>query len=463
MDISGYLEEINYLYMNNFQLNNTSVFLGGQCKWDVILTNRDDELVITGFQLTPISDNIPFNKKGETSILNDNHSYALKKFYNDIKENFWSYNPCLIEHTRDENQNITGYYDDSFVSGMKRSEAFQVYNKQYEYLQPIWLEHLREDEYLKFKFNVYAINKDGVKNKIDSKILKLNLSDNSNDTFHNSFIKYLNDWLRYLNILGENGNDRVMFIDIQNGIAQIEGVSIVSGQYSGKVSCDYVINNLLNYERPNIETDYILCSLFKNHNTVVSQLLNFNFCFSSLNILDPFLLNQLKGYPISVDCEVSTVYNNIETPIERRSLFTNYEFISRDMYNPFLFMNDINTPIDPVTGELSMKLEKKYRESFYLENSMKPLGEESNVLDYLHDPNIKDIKDKNKITQPICHWGYSTHFQDTFNLYEGYHPYIISDTITRSSILGTDLKQYNIKVYEGTGINGVSMPSSTIP
>ena len=453
--------------MNNFQLNNTSVYLGGQCKWDIVLSQINGKLTISGFQLTPISDNIPFNKRGDVAFLNEDHSYTLKKFCSELKENFWSYEPCLTNHIRDNHYKIIGYYDDSFVSGLKRSQTFQVYNKQYEYLQPLWLEKIEPDQHLRFRFNIYAINSHGNKNILDSKILDWNIIDNENinneDTsFHNNFINYFNNWLKYLGICkgtsDKYGNDRVMYINLQNHIAQIEGVSTSSGQKSGKVSCDYVVNNLLSYERPNVETDYMLCSLFKNHNTITSQLFNINFCFNPQDVLDPFLVSQLKGRSIYIECDVSMVNDSIHS-LDRRSIFTNYTFIQKDIYNPFIFMDDMEN-VSGSSGNLTGQFVKNYQINYKINGT--PVDEDNaNVLDYLRDPYIEDIKNINKITQPILHWGYTTHSRDTFNLYDGYRPYIVpDDNITRTPPeTDDDPAIYDIGLYELKNINGVCVPT----
>ena len=139
--------------MNNYQLNNTSVLLGGQCKWDIVLACNNGELSVGGFQLTPLADNIPFNKKGDVGYLNTNHSDTLKNFYNDIKENFWSTTPSLI------NVDPTHSYDPTYISGFRRMSCYSVYKKQFSYLVPLWLEYLSSDEYLKFKFTVYGTKK----------------------------------------------------------------------------------------------------------------------------------------------------------------------------------------------------------------------------------------------------------------------------------------------------------------
>ena len=442
--------------MNNFQLNNTSVYLGGQCKWDIVLSHKDDELEVVGFQLTPISNNIPFNKRGDVTMLNDDHSYTLKKFCKELKEEFWSTNPCLEERARDKDYKVTGYYDESFTAGLKRSHTYQVYNKQFEYLQPLWLEKIGDGEYLRFNFNIYSTGHSGKRSLIDTK--KFNLKCNGNGGFHDSFVNYFNTWLKYLNINGK-GNDRVMFVDLQNGVIQLDGVSTSSGQLSGKVSCDYNTYNLLSNERPNIETDYILSTMFKNHNTIASQLFNFNFCVDSLDLLDAFLLTQMKGVYFSVDCVVELVGENTTTTLDRRSIFSNYEYIERDTYNPFLFMNDVksyqNTTSGSSTGRFYIDYKMVYKEDIDSNEVV-----DQNVLSYLYDNVIESISVKNKITQPIIHWGYPSHLRDTFNLYEGYHPYVVSETISR--IEGTEHTPvvYVAKVYNSKHVNGASVPLS---
>ena len=450
--------------MNNFQLNNTSVYLGGQCKWDIVLSHKDDDLEVVGFQLAPISNNIPFNKRGDVTMLNDNHSYTLKKFCKELKEGFWSTDPCLEERTRDKYYNVTGYYDESFTAGLKRSRTYQVYNKQFEYLQPLWLEKIGDGEYLRFNFNIYSTTRSGKRSLIDMKTF--NLTPKSKDCFHNSFVNYFNNWLKYLDINGK-GNDRVMFVDLQNGVIQLDGVSTTSGQLSGKVSCDYNTYNLLSNERPNIETDYILSTMFKNHNTITSQLFNFNFCVDVFDLLDAFLLTQLKGVYFSVDCVVELVGENTTTTLDRRSIFSNYEYIERDIYNPFLFVADVDATRNNVSGawidDYSLKYSVSYKEDITNETETEGVVDQ-NVLSYLHDNTIENISTKNKIVQPIVHWGYVNHLRDTFNLYEGYHPYIVSETIKRcqaSQPSGNHI-YYLAQVYESKHVNGVSIPLSNV-
>ena len=400
--------------MNNFQLNNTSVYLGGQCKWDIVLGNYNGQLYVQGFQLTPLSDNVPYNKRGSVDHLNQDHSYTLKKYCKDIKENFWSIEPCLTQQVNETISNETvrvGVMDNSFIAGTRRSSCYPVYHKQYECLQPIWLEKLSSNQYLSFSFDLCSISND-LKSRtvLDSKSFTLSPI-NSTDKryeFHNKFVAYFYDWLKSLHILSPEGNNKVLDVDLQAGTAYIDGVSTISGQKTNVISCDYICDNLLSYERPNIETDYILTSLFKSHNTITSQLFNFCFCFNLGDVINPFFINQLNGKGISLMCDAGVNGNKFE----RRTLYTNYQFIKKDIYNPYVFLDDMT---DDGTGGMKYEYDEEYKYNGELVES-----DNINVLNYLQDYNDEGLKDLNKVAQHIIHWDFVDHNQDIFNLYKGY-------------------------------------------
>ena len=438
--------------MNNFQLNNTSVYLGGQCKWDIVLGNYNGQIYVQGFQLTPLSDNIPFNKRGSIDHLNEDHSYTLKKYCQDIKENFWSVVPDLnqkinrIPSNQSSGDSEVCYSDNSFAAGTRRSSCYPVYHKQFECLQPVWLEQLGEGEHLKFSFNLISGTKETQKvlgyksfyldyittnNKVEEEVFK----------FHNKFVKYFYNWLKMINIIGR-GNNKVLNVDLQKGIAQIDGVSTISGQKSNPISCDYVCDNLLSYERPNVETDYILTSLFKTHNIVTSQLFNFCFCFNIQDVVNPFFINQLNGKSISINCGVSID----NTQLERRTSYTNYEFVRKSVYDPYVFLNNLSISS---TGKPSKDYTVKY--DYNNEHDVTKF----NVLDYLHDNVILDIKDINKIAQHIIHWDFVDHNQNIFNLYDGYSGLNSFDE-TDWNLVGSE---WNIKLFEFDKINETDIVS----
>ena len=395
--------------MNNFLLNNTSVYLGGQCQWDIVLNKVNNQLEIGGFQLSPISNSVAYNKKGDVATLNDNHSDTIKNFHNKLKESFWDtdFHPTTNSTYTESGDTCAYSYDSSLLTGLKRLSSYNIYNKQFCFFQPVWLEQIKNGEFLRFKFTVHPASNPGV--VLGAKYLDFKLKENSSeDLFHNKFINYINDWFNYIGI-GGVGNNRVSYIDLRNERASISGVSILSGQINNNINCDYVVSNLLMYERPNVETDYILSTLFKSHNVITSQLFNFNFCFNIEDILDEFIFQQLYGVKLYASCELQIVdeatNTTIET-IEHRTLFTNYEYINRLSYNPFIFVDDM-------TRESTGLLLKDYE-------LLPTEVVDENVLSYLEDYEVGSVKDINKLTQNICHWNYVGKKNKNFNLYNGY-------------------------------------------
>ena len=393
--------------MNNFLLNNTSIYLGGQCAWDIVLDKNKDEFEISGFQLAPISDNVPYNKRGSIKTLNDNHSETLKKYCSNLKETFWSTTFYSTDYTIDQYNNIEYEIDSSLISGFKRSTDYSVYKKQFCFFQPVWLESIPENSYLRFKFTVHPFDKPN--NILGSRSVNFKPIDNtSEETFHDKFVSYLNDWLSYLHIIKteENeGNDRSMYINLKEETAAISGVSTKTGQLNNRCGCDYVISNLLIYERPNVESDYILTSLFKNHNMVTSQLFNFKFYFNIEDILDKFIFNQLIGQKIYIKCECFIIDDNSVTSLEPVELFTNYNDIKKTTYNPFYFLDDME--FDSM-GRWDIKYDCNPSVDY-----------NHNVLQYLKDYEVASVKDINKLNQNICHWN-SKAGGKNFNLYNGY-------------------------------------------
>ena len=458
--------------MNNFTLNNTSVYLGGQCQWDIVINKNKDHLEIGGFQLSPISNNIPYNKRGEIRNLNDTHSDTLKQFCGNLKESFWGTDFCADTFIRSNDNNLDSNdieIDSSLISGLKRTSDYSIYKKQFCFFQPLWLENIPKGSYLRFKFTAYPSGRQNIIlgfNWVDLKILDSNLF----DSFHNQFVNYFNNWITYVNItnpiykyeqskkytkgdvidqnavifdkvieeptksdpeiilvlsetddgdgyyynktiIGNNGNDRSMYIDLRNEKAYLSGVSTTTGQINNCVNCDYIVSNLLMNERPNIETDYILSTLFKSHNLINSQLFNFNFCFNLNDILSDFIIRQLYGEQIYIKCDVYLIDENENANLlENRTLFTNYNDIKKSFYNPFLFIDDVE-----LSNETATSTDYTYK---YKCNSTET--QKTNVLDYLQDYDVKSVKDINKLNQNICHWNYTDIKDKNFNLYNGY-------------------------------------------
>lgn len=534
--------------MNNFVLNNTSVYLGGQCQWDIVINKNKDHLEIGGFQLAPISGNVPYNRKGEIRNLNNTHSDTLKIFCNNLKESFWCTDFCADTFINSSNNVVDSNdleLDTSLFAGLKRVSDYSIYKKQFCFFQPVWLENIPEGSYLRFNFTVhpagYPNNVLG-SNWIDFKIL----DDNLFDPFHNQFVNYFNNWVEYVKvtnpiyrydtyekdnddtsiidevdefiqnptkkdpekisvpyykyyqktpngqsytyeeplesissvdeesivevskipehptsnnnifpeyikiknynyyvktIVGNSGNDRSMYIDLQKEETRLSGVSTLTGQIINGVNCDYVVSNLLMNERPNVETDYILSTLFKSHNLINSQLFNFNFCFNIDDILSGFIIKQLYGSKIYISCDVYLVNESGKTEkLENRTLFTNYNYVKKSVYNPFIFIDDI------VLDEYDNIIETNYK-------CVPVIEQKDNVLDYLKDYEVGSVKDINKLNQNICHWNYTDIKDKNFNLYNGYqyiyYNYDINNIPCDIEVKETDEYTYYQKVLLG--------------
>ena len=397
--------------MNNFLLNNTSVYLGGQCAWNVVLDKNKEEFEISGFQLTPISNNVPYNKKGNLINLNNNHSDTIKQFCSNLKESFWSTDFDADTFVTDKFDNVDIAINSSLLAGLKRESDYDIYKKQFCFFQPVWLESIPDNSYLRFKFTVYPYS--NPKSILGARWVDFKLKDNYKYQFHNRFIEYLKNWFSYIHITktdDNEGNDRVMYIDLKKEEAYLSGISIKTGQMNNHCGCDYVISNLLLYERPKVETDYILSNLFKNQNLITSQLFNFKFYLNLEDILDKFIFNQLTGQKIYVRCDCYLVNEKNEfEQLEIRSLFTNYNKVQKSEFNPFTFVDDIEFDEGGMGVIKNINYEVKSTEDY-----------KTNVLDYLKDYEVSNVKDINKLSQNICHWNYSKTPDKNFNLYNGY-------------------------------------------
>lgn len=443
--------------MNNYQLNNTSVYLGGQCRWDIAISKiKGGSIEVTGFQLAPLSDSIPYNKHAD-NITNTPHSENLKNFYNDIKENFWDISSNIDQYSR---------FDPTYLAGAKRLPQYGVYGKQIGYLQPVWLECLT-DSYLKFEFQFFTVNEKGERgNLLDFK--SLYLKPNGKGDYHDKFISYFYNWLKYVGILNtssdfdssfnlddfgsleKGGNDKVIDISIKDMTSTIEGINVTTGQRSYPVDVSYIIRNLVSQERTLMESDYIISSSFQSHYLIVSQLLNLNFCFNLTEMLDPFIYNTFAGKRISVECYVSVMdSSDNEIPLSRRSLFTNYQYIDKYENTPYVQAADCD--VDYTEGVIK-------EEYTYHDEDPK----DTNVLSYLKDYDDYELHNKNKLVQHICHWSYIGDDNKSFNLYNGFSGIVFepSENSNTNSPYGSirivhhgELPSYPVKSYYTNGVN----------
>lgn len=384
--------------MENLQLYSTNILLGGNMKYDLIVENIDDELIISKFNITPISDKLPYNVNLD-DILNYDHQNNISSYYKSIQGYFYedfidpqlkSYWPLITNNTK--------VYDDTFYMGCKRS-SYDKYGKQFEFFVPIWLENVNES--VKLRLELYA----------GSILLGSKNIDIYNRNSNNRFNDYIGNYFKHIGVFGE-GDDKLMYVDLSNKYSSIHGVDITSGDVSTK-DTSLLVNNLLHRERPLMEFDYLLINEFAKNKTIAKQLFNFNVCFNIDDILPQVIYAKMIDKPIKFKAYIEV--DGIRLDI--KDFYTNYDYIKRDTFNPI----NIKDIVDSQKSDNNRN--------------------DSNVLDYLKDNQYIDFMDKNKVPQKICHWVLKDFPTYVFNLYNGFSGEMANDKICDHYYgLGGDLK-----------------------
>ena len=364
--------------MENFQLYRTNILLGGQMKWDLIIDNSSNGLVVTDLHLSPISSNIPYTYQSDENLFNHSHEDNVKSYYKSMEGYFYAdgispefkHNwPVIVP------AGTRAYtYNDVCDMGCRRMKHYDLYNKQFEFFCPIWLEHLSDD--LKFEFFVSDSNM----NVVSKRLLTVKKGD-----LTNKFNKYFNEYLDKCGIL--NGTDEVMMIDINDSTAYVTGLNVKEGLHVTK-DISSIVGQLTLREQPLMEFDNTIISNISSNNMVVNQLFNFNFCFNLTDIVSGTVSNLMKGEFMSLGVNVYVG----DQLLAKKDFDTEYEYIPKTI--------------------------------IYTDSS---LDFEINALNYLVDHKCIDLIDKNKYSQPICHWSLCGCNDYIFNLYNGFSGYSISN------------------------------------
>ena len=347
-------------------------------KWDLILDNSSNGLVVKDLHLTPISNNIPYTYQSEEYLLNNTHEDNVKSYYKSMEGAFYSdgVNPEFKHNwPMVVPAGTHAYtYNDMYDMGCRRMKHYDIYKKQFEFFCPVWLEYLDAD--LTFKFSVR--DSIGV-NTISQRTLTIKRTE-----ITDKFNKYFIDYATNCGIV--DGTDDVMMIDISNGNAFATGLNVKTGLHTVR-DINNVINIITSRERPLMEFDNILISNLSNNGIIVNQLFNFNFCFNLNDIISGAIGNLVNGEHLSVAVDVYIG----DTHLEKRDFDTEYDYIPKQViYNDGTLNEDIN------------------------------------VLNYLIDYKCIDIVGTNKYSQQICHWSICDCNDYIFNLYNGFSGYSIS-------------------------------------
>lgn len=398
--------------MNNYQLYRTNVFLGGQMKYDVILSNIDGELKVDDFHITPISPRIPYSVKVEDNLLNNFHQENIRDFYKQISGSFFKQ---LVDPNLSTPYPLIseGYksYDDTYIMGCKMNTG-SIYNRNIEFLCPLWLEEVNENDNIKFVFEGFITSKDNNHTqKIFKKELILNLSENDGSNNHDKFTNYLYNYLKFLGMVAK-ASDYVMNIDPIKNTFYITGLNVESGLIQTK-QLPHLLSNLFSREIPLIEFDNDIIQTLQSNKLIVKNLFNFNFCFNIEQLIDPIIARMISDKDINMGVEVNVFLGDNQLKI--KDLYSNFEYIPKKFcggYGVRLFSEGNIESCDA-----DFKADLIDRESF----------KDPNVLDYLYDYKCIDYIDKNKITQPIIHWSLYDNNDYIFNAYNGFSGYNIKN------------------------------------
>lgn len=384
--------------MANYQLYRSNVYLGGQMKYDIILGKEGNKLIVKDFHITPISSKSPNNKYAKDYLLNYKHHENIAKFYKKNSGSFYNdfVNPSLTNpwplKKNDNNDKPESNSDSTYEMGCRRMQYYQLYNKQFEFFCPIWLENLKPNEHLRFKINVY--NDEEMSYLIDS--INIDLESRSKNDFHNKFCEYFYEYLKYIKCINENNINNWLF-DINKNHSSVHGVDVTTGELK-YLKCNSLFTNLTSRTRPVLETNNMILTELKNKLLIAKQLINFNLCFDVNDIFTNSIGLERNGSKVYINVK-TYIYNNDgkETELDLVDFFTNHEHITVDDCNiPELDINNLDNPLTNNTDK------------------------SKNVLDYLGDFKYVDLITKNKIIQNTFHWCLTDNPTYHFNFYDGF-------------------------------------------
>ena len=396
----------------NCQLASTNVFLGGQLQWDLVVSSTTNAMFIRDFHLSPISEYLDFQYNQDSDLLNYKHLENVKRLYGRLKGDFFknSYNPKLDTLYPTHFNDFEYQYENTYHCGVKRM-PYKRYGTQFHAFCPVWIEDWDETKDINIYLNLYTLVKQKeldvdveTKKTISSKKLCLTNSPDSKYKYHDKFSSYFKEYLNLLQL-----DDNVCSIDFLKKEAWIRGVNVERGILETR-DTSYVIDNILDRERPLLEFNSMLNNQFRSNKICARQLFNFNICFNVYDVVAPVLLNTLleNGSAIHLEVTAEVVDHDSKSPnksiLEFKDFFTNHEHIER------LQLSEYQT------------------------------DEKINCLDYLQDNKCIDFIDKNKISPQICHWSLLDESDYVFQLYDGFAPVYYEG----GKIVKTSHKYYNM-------------------
>lgn len=416
----------------NIQLYRTNVLLGGNMKYDLILDDNGEDLMVKDFHITHITGNKPYNYDDTKYLLDKPHQENILEYYNANINDFYKdhVNPKLssVWPLLYDKYNTTKCYDDNWFMGMRRPKLYERYQKQFEFLVPIWLEKVDE---LIFELSLYSGDK-----LISTKSLVLKEEiDERLSEYHNNFCKYIYDYFKHIGLAkmtsstmdivdksvkyidNEYGSNDVFNVNFTDYTAYIHGLNILSGDTESRFLSNKCME-LMEREIPFPDFNDKITSSFRDNSFIAKQLFNFNLCFNIQDIAAPQFRKILLYKDINVKINVKSSYKDKNgtlyiKKLAHKDFYTNYNYIPKKYPNILTIGKDGNLKFEDKTNV-------------------------DNVLDFLQEYNCVDYMHYNKITQQNHMWSLADNSNYIFNLYGGFGgttPYIESAKTSGEKIL----------------------------
>lgn len=439
----------------NIQLYRTNVLLGGNMKYDLVLDDNGRDLYVKEFHITPITGNDAIGYDPKSYLLNTTHQENVKKFYNSNKSNF--YNENLDPYLKGEwpiiydEYNTVKPYDDNYFMGLRRTKNYTRYNKQYEFLVPLWIEKF--DKKIKFEIQLY-------KGKTRMTTKSLVLQPFNEDATHNSqehmkICNYIYDYAKHIGLADKQkivtslnadgtyeetedtvtgGSNYVYDVNLKDKTVYVHGLNINTTAIDSK--CLYEKSyELFTREIPFQDFNVKITNSFKESEFITKQLFNFNLCFNIQDIAAYMVYKDMmfEDFNVKVFVYIGNDSNPKKCPL--KDFNCNYEYLAKKTTNELyvdggiLHNNTIDVSADP---------------DIY------------NVYDFLKDYKCIDYLYFNKLIQSYPIWSLANNNEYVFNMYSGFagwHKCVekISSTFTEkvpTQILHHYGKSFNSDIYK---------------
>ena len=339
----------------------TTPYLSGQVRIDLVCdtVSGDSSLLLDSVDVVPISDRIWYSP--EENQINNRHTDNVVALYQATKGSFYK---CLgdisLETKRPKyTDTVTDTVDHTYQMGLKRTKRAR-YGKEMSFFLPMWIDSVEDAKNLEFFVHVESVRDSGEDEVTEITTKKFTVSERLR--------KYLTDYF-------DGVSDDLVYIGLREGVSYINGLEVSSGTFLTK-DVSRIIPNLLDRERPLIETDNIVARQFSETNMVARQLVNFNLVFSMNDLFETTIEKEMHWTQLNVWCEAKLKDGSSYDSIPLKDIYTNYTDI-----HSYKISND---PL--VSG--SFAISREYGGS----------TEKFNVLDYLQDYNAIDLIHTNKTT-----------------------------------------------------------------